>query len=319
MTQDQSPAKAQGVSELTDRFIASILPPLSEREITLVSLAIGYVTARPSEAKPVAVKPLDLANVIRDAFLAGAGMDTASKEAQRIPDDILERLNSYDPEHVPAFHRLEALHRSALYAAPVPAATAQGVTEALRECLTYIRSPLHMTRDDDEEVRRAKVIARAVAALSLPATDTARPLNSEEVEAVRAALIWYENNVAGCRLVHSGGNVHRKALHEDGGKRATDALAALSPAPSTLDGWRDMASAPKDGTEFLAALSNGWIEILSGNEGIRDDWRYSWWTVRGRTSIPYEPTHPADTDWSATSTIRAIGWMPLPTPPAGGL
>lgn len=60
------------------------------------------------------VKPLDLANVIRDAFLAGAGMDTASKEAKRIPADILGRLNSYDPEHVPAYHRIVAVIRTHL-------------------------------------------------------------------------------------------------------------------------------------------------------------------------------------------------------------
>jgi len=55
------------------------------------------------------VKPLDLANVIRDAFLAGAGMDTSKRKTQRIPEDVYERLNKYDPEHVPAFKRLEAL------------------------------------------------------------------------------------------------------------------------------------------------------------------------------------------------------------------
>jgi hypothetical protein len=61
------------------------------------------------------LKPLDLANVIRDAFLAGSGLDTASNVPTRIPDETLERLNSYDPEHVPAYRRLVA-HMAALSA-----------------------------------------------------------------------------------------------------------------------------------------------------------------------------------------------------------
>lgn len=40
-----------------------------------------------------------------------------------------------------------------------------------------------------------------------------------------AALVWYENNVAGCRLIHSGGDAHRNALAEDGGRRAKEAIA----------------------------------------------------------------------------------------------
>lgn len=43
---------------------------------------------------------------------------------------------------------------------------APGVVDALRECVTYIRSPLRMTRDEDEEARRARVVDRAVAALA---------------------------------------------------------------------------------------------------------------------------------------------------------
>lgn len=62
-----------------------------------------------AEGALVPVKPLDLANVIRDAFLAGAGMDTSKREPQPIPDDVYKRLNKYDPEHVPAYRRLDAL------------------------------------------------------------------------------------------------------------------------------------------------------------------------------------------------------------------
>lgn len=58
--------------------------------------------------------------------------------------------------------QVEAGIRAYLDALPQPI----GVVEALRECVTYIRSPLRMARDEDEEARRAKVIDRAVAALA---------------------------------------------------------------------------------------------------------------------------------------------------------
>jgi len=50
----------------------------------------------------------------------------------------------------------------------------------------------------------------------------------DSLEQAREALIWYENNAAGCRLIHSGGDAHRNALAADGGTRAREALAALS-------------------------------------------------------------------------------------------
>lgn len=54
-----------------------------------------------------------------------------------------------------------------------------------------------------------------------------RPAVAALREAVREALIFYENHGAGCRLVHSGGDASRHELAKDGGKRAKDALAAL--------------------------------------------------------------------------------------------
>jgi hypothetical protein len=78
-----------------------------------------------------------------------------------------------------------------------------------------------LTRDDPAFVHAFK--KRAEAAEAEAATLRAR------VARLEAALIWYENNVAGCRLIHSGGDAHRNALSKDGGTRARDALKESQP------------------------------------------------------------------------------------------
>lgn len=66
--------------------------------------------------------------------------------------------------------------------------------------------------------------------IPIPASDL-RKEAADRIEAaeaerdrLRAVLIWYENNAAGCRLIHSGGDAHRAALAADGGNRARAAL-----------------------------------------------------------------------------------------------
>lgn len=46
--------------------------------------------------------------------------------------------------------------------------------------------------------------------------------------AMRAALEWYAEQVAGCRKLGSAGDSFRQALDRDGGKRATAALAEVA-------------------------------------------------------------------------------------------
>jgi len=79
--------------------------------------------------------------------------------------------------------------------------------------------------------------------------------------------------------------------------------------------WQPIETAPLNGKSFLAALSNGWVTILYAHEGIRDGWRFQWWGDLGRTTVPYVPSHRADTDWSETHTLIATHWQPLPEPP----
>lgn len=79
--------------------------------------------------------------------------------------------------------------------------------------------------------------------------------------------------------------------------------------------WRDIETAPKDGTPFLAALTSGHSTILWATEGVRKNWKYSWWGGHV-ADVPYEPSHPLNTDWS--NTQRATHWQPLPSPPTEG-
>ena len=45
-----------------------------------------------------------------------------------------------------------------------------------------------------------------------------------EIERLRSALEFYAEHGAGCRLIHSEGDISRNALADDGGKRAQFAL-----------------------------------------------------------------------------------------------
>lgn len=82
-------------------------------------------------------------------------------------------------------------------------------------------------------------------------------------------------------------------------------------SPPDTAAWQAPDTAPTDGQSFLAELSNGWVVILYATEAVRRRHRYAWWGAHS-LSIPYEPTHPADTDWTASSTLRLTGWMLLP-------
>ena len=42
----------------------------------------------------------------------------------------------------------------------------------------------------------------------------------DQIANLRKALSWYAEHAAGCRIIHSDGDVHRNALQADGGKRA---------------------------------------------------------------------------------------------------
>lgn len=87
----------------------------------------------------------------------------------------------------------------------------------------------------------------------------------------------------------------------------TKAQAAI--AAVEAEGWKTMDSAPRDGTQFLAYLSNGWIVILSERTG--ED-RYGWYQCSSNLSIPIARTHPAG---SLAHSLIATHWRHLPAAP----
>jgi len=70
----------------------------------------GRVYASPvrSAQEAVKVKPLDLANLLKHAFLAGAGMNMEPGVIQRIPDELNERYMDYDPSELACYERILA-------------------------------------------------------------------------------------------------------------------------------------------------------------------------------------------------------------------
>ena len=106
-------------------------------------------------------------------------------------------------------------------------------------------------------------------------------------------------------------------LHPDNGPPTASGILAMADEighrareAGMVREWEPIETAPKDGTQFLAMLSNGWYSLLRA----RSTDRYSHWVGSGETP-PIVETHPADTDWEKTYTILATHWMPLPAPP----
>lgn len=63
-------------------------------------------------------------------------------------------------------------------------------------------------------------------------------------EALREALHWYADQVAGCRKISSDGDVARNALAADGGERARQALALIDAPQGGEDGWQPIDTIP---------------------------------------------------------------------------
>ena len=77
--------------------------------------------------------------------------------------------------------------------------------------------------------------------------------------------------------------------------------------------WRPIDTAPTDGTDFLAYLTNRRVVILCASIGVKRNSPYSWWSMGLGIAIPYEKSH-KNVDWDEL-TVRATHWMPLPDDP----
>lgn len=93
---------------------------------------------------------------------------------------------------------------------------------------------------------------------------------------------------------------------------------AMAPDASTspVGQWQPIETAPKNGTQFLALVSNGWYALVRAPAlGIKEGWPFLWWQTSSHQSFPVVETHPADTDWSEHHTLLLTHWMPLPPAP----
>lgn len=72
------------------------------------------------------------------------------------------------------------------------------------------------------------------------------------------------------------------------------------------DKWQPIEDAPRNGEQFLAGLSNGWVVILSEphNPG-----RYAWYRSAPGINVPIERTHGGV---RGEDTLYAEVYQPLP-------
>ena len=125
-------------------------------------------------------------------------------------------------------HYLSLLRSASLSASPAP--SGQGVSgevdlpAAARLALMYLETGFIECPQCGHEVptKDLDAVWQIKGALAAPAPSCA----PGEVE---RALRWYAEQVAGCRKIGRAGDLFRQALDQDGGKRAVEALAALSP------------------------------------------------------------------------------------------
>ncbi len=147
------------------------------------------------------------------------------------------------------------------------------------------------TRWADERWQRG-VLGAALAALTAPAA-------GEDVELVHALEEAVKSDLL-------GGTTARPALTQT----ARDAL--LSRLRAVPRGWRDIETAPKDGTRFLGYCRlNYWV--YSGKDQVR--WTAhepDWHVLRARTDTGEWVTSDGPNDITQGPTR----WMPLPAAPA---
>ena len=94
-------------------------------------------------------------------------------------------------------------------------------------------------------------------------------------------------------------NVHDlDVTHRDYAEAAADAVLAALPE---LQGWRDIARAPKDGTEILVCCVYDVQGAVDSHTWVDQWWDNSWAEYPKQIQAPIPPTH----------------WMPLPPAPKG--
>ena len=90
------------------------------------------------------------------------------------------------------------------------------------------------------------------------------------------------------------------------GALAEALLPYLSALPASGAGWRDMESAPKDGTRVLL-----WLHSAERGEAVIARWYEPW----GNWQAGALPHDPARAEYYGIGSLVPIGWRPLPAAP----
>jgi hypothetical protein len=172
----------------------------------------------------------------------------------------------------------------------------------LNDLLTYEKSPpLFPQATYDVPSYRAVNFVRAVEHRILSALSQPHPANERVVEAlaeIQAIAMLAEGNAT----LSAIGRIAR---------------AALSAAPATADGWRDMSEAPKDGTRILLA----WKPV----SGLSEHVELGKWKDRQGWSNTYGHAFSGDPDaWARLAPFALLaaptadGWRDMSSVPKDG-
>lgn len=96
------------------------------------------------------------------------------------------------------------------------------------------------------------------------------------------------------------------------GRRCIAAIgkSRVPPSLQTQSKWQDISTAPRDGSQFLALVSNGWKLIASSPHRMKRGAYYTWWAGGDLRNFPIVDTFPEGYDFSETELL--VKWMPLP-------
>ena len=154
--------------------------------------------------------------------------------------------------------------------------------------------------DREEGMRHEQPSTRELVALMREAADAldSSPLLPEGWVAVPREVT--EELV---RIAESGQNHDEGAFDEDCEvcQTLSRVRAALSTAPAPPSPWREIASAPKDGTTILLAYSDG--GVVEGRYIDNTSKGYPWAGFIARSMYPQKPG------------VHVTHWMPLPPAP----
>jgi hypothetical protein len=170
------------------------------------------------------------------------------------------------------------------------------VADACNALLAKTNSPIRVCAGDDVPFAAAK----AIEAVSAP---SALPVEGWKMVPVEPTEKMVQ---AGVNKLHgsAGGSPYPVAAE------TFRAMLSASP-PEPVSGWRDIATAPRDGTDILVYFSGR----------LRGVWKVSWENIHGDRT-PTDGIWCVDDNKHGPYALRGYSagddtlWMPLPSPPS---